>query len=211
MNLDDAKALWSSDPDSPDPDSSNHESTDSDMSAETLSDSEILHLVQTQSDAFDRKIRQRDWRESIAAVVVALFFGALAWLESSLLVTAGTLLIVAGCVFIFWHLRRTRTRFAAPESAEPVKQRLLRERDKLDAQIRLLKSVLWWYIMPLLTGVLLVTVGDNGWSTFTIVYGSVVIVGAVGIYMMNQRAVRNDLIPRRERLSELLDQVQEDS
>ena len=211
MNLDDAKALWSSDPDSPNPDSSNHESTDSDMSAETLSDSEILRLVQTQSDAFDREIRRRDWIESIAAAAAALFFGALAWLESSLLVTAGGLLIVAGCVFIFWHLRRTRTQFAAPESAEPVKQRLLRERDKLDAQIRLLKSVLWWYILPLLIGLLLVTVGDNGWSTFTFVYGSGAIALNVGIYIMNQRAVRNDLRPRRERLSELLDQVKEDS
>ncbi|NBB84610.1 MAG: hypothetical protein GVY12_00075 [Bacteroidetes bacterium] len=181
------------------------------MSAKTLSDSEILRLVQTQSDAFDREIRQRDWTESIAAVVVALFFGILGWLESSLLVTAGTLLIVAGCVFIFWHLRCTRKRFAAPKSAEPVKQRLLRERDKVDAQIHLLTSVLWWYIIPLLTGLLLVTVGDNGWSTFTFVYGSAAIVGAIGIYIMNQRAVRNDLRPRRERLRELLEQVKESS
>jgi Flp pilus assembly protein TadB len=206
MNLDDAKALWSSDPHP-----SDHEPADSEMSAKTLSDSEILHLVQRQSDAHDRKIRQRDWTESIAAAVVALFFGALAWLESSLLVTAGALLIIAGCVLIPWHLQRTRKRFAAPKSAEPVKQRLLRERDKLDTQIRLLKSVLWWYIAPLLAGLLLVTVGDNGWSTFTFVYGSVVIVGAVGIYMMNQRTVRNDLRPRRERLRELLEQVKESS
>ena len=211
MNLDDAKALWSSDPDFPDPDSSDHEPADSDRSAKTLSDSEILHLVQTQSDAYDRQIRQRDWTESIAAALVALFFGALAWLESSVLVTAGALLIVAGCVFIPWHLQRTRTRFAAPKAAEPVKQRLLRERDKVDAQIRLLQSVLWWYIAPVLSGLLLVTVGDNGWSTFTLVYGSVVIAGAIGIYVMNQRAVRTDLRPRRERLRELLEQVKESS
>jgi len=211
MTLDDAKALWSSDPDFLDPDSPDHEPADSGMSAKTLSDSEILHLVQTQSDAYDREIRQRDWTESIAAAVVALFFGALAWLESSLLVTAGALLSIAVCVFIPWHLQRTRKRFAAPKSAEPVKQRLLRERDKVDAQIGLLQSVLWWYIAPVLSGLLLVTVGDNGWSTFTLVYGSVVIAGAIGIYVMNQRAVRNDLHPRRERLDELLEQVKESS
>lgn len=82
-----------------------------------------------------------------------------------------------------------------------------RECAKIDAQIRLLSSVLWWYIAPLLAGLLLMTVGDNGWSVFTFVYGTVVIAGAAAIYVMNQRAVERDLRPRRETLTQLLNQV----
>ena len=166
MNLDDAKALWTSD----------HEPTDETMSTRTLSDSEILRLVQEQSEAFDQKIRRRDLLESIAAVAVCLFFGWLAWDDPSPLVTAGSLIIVGGSALIFGRLRWARARFANA---------------------------------PLLIGLLLVTVGDNGWSAFTFVYGTVVLLGAGWIYVLNQRAVRRSLRPRRAELTHLLDQVEE--
>jgi Flp pilus assembly protein TadB len=199
MNLDDAKALWSSD----------NEPTDETMSTRTLSDSEILRLVQEQSEAFDQKIRRRDLLESIAAVAVCLFFGWLAWDDPSPLVTAGSLIIVGGSALIFGRLRWTRARFANAPADQLVKQRLQHERAKVDAQIRLLESVLWWYIAPLLIGLLLVTVGDSGWSAFTFVYGTVVLLGAGWIYVLNQRAVRRSLRPRRAELTHLLDQVEE--
>jgi hypothetical protein len=199
MNLDDAKALWSSD----------NEPTDDTMSTHTLSDSDILRLVKEQSEAFDKKIWRRDLLESIAAVAVFLFFGWLAWHDPSQLVRAGSLIIMGGSTLIFWRLRRVRTRFADVSAGQPVKQMLQQERAKVDAQIRLLESVLWWYIAPLLVGLLLVTVGDSGWSTFTFVYGAVVLLGATGIYVLNQRAVRRSLRPRRKELTRLLKQVDE--
>ena len=197
MNLDDARALWSSD----------NEPTDTDMSTQSLSQSELLQQVKAQSAAFDRRVRQRDWTESVTAVAVSVFFGWLAWHDPSTLVTAGALLVVAGSALIFVRLRYARTRFADPPANEPVRQRLERERAKVDAQIRLLSSVLWWYIAPLLAGLLLMTVGDNGWSAFTFVYGTGAIAGAAAIYVMNQRAVARDLRPRRAKLSRLLDQL----
>jgi Flp pilus assembly protein TadB len=201
MNLDDAKALWTSD----------HEPTDETMSTRTLSDSEILRLVQEQSEAFDQKIRRRDLLESIAAVAVCLFFGWLAWDDPSPLVTAGSLIIIGGSALIFGRLRWARMRSADAPTDQPVTQRLQHEREKTDAQIRLLESVLWWYIAPLLVGLLLVTVGDNGWSAFTFIYGTVVLLGAGWIYVLNQRAVRRSLRPRREKLTRLLNQVSEET
>jgi hypothetical protein len=56
---------------------------------------------------------------------------------------------------------------------------------------------------------LLITIGDNGWSAFTVGYGTVVLLFAAGIYVLNQRAVRTDLRPRREELTRLLGQVEE--
>jgi len=201
MNLDDAKALWSS----------NNEPTDEPMATHSLSDSDILRLVKEQSEAFDKKIWRRDLLESIAAVAVFLFFGWLAWHDPSPLVTAGSLIIMGGSALIFGRLRRTRTRFADAPADQPVKRMLQQERAKVDAQIRLLGSILWWYIAPLLIGLLLVTVGDNGWSAFTFIYGTVVLLGAAWIYVLNQRAVRRSLRPRREELTRLLDQVEEDA
>jgi len=197
MNLDDAKALWSSD----------NEPTDDTMSTHTLSDSDILRLVKEQSKAFDKKIWRRDLLESAAAAAVFLFFGWLAWHDPSWPVRSGALTVMGGSALIFWHLRRTRTRFADAPTDQPVKQMLQHERAKVGAQIRLLESVLWWYIAPLVIGLLLVTVGDNGWSTFTFVYGTIALLGSAVIYALNQRAVRRSLRPRHEELTRLLDQV----
>jgi len=204
MNLDDAKDLWSS---AHDP--SAHESDTDSMSTQTLSESELLRLVRERSEAFDQKIQRRDLLESVAAAAVFLFFGWLAWHDPSPLVTAGSLIIMGGSALIFWRLRRARTRFPEASADQPVSQMLRQERAKVDAQIRLLESILWWYIAPLLIGLLLVTVGDNGWSTFTLVYGAVALAGAAGIYVLNQRAVRTDLKPRRAELTRLLKQVEE--
>lgn len=199
MNLDDAKTLWSSD----------NEPMRDDRSAQTLSNADIVRLVKKQSDAFDQKIRRRDLLESVAAVAVLLFFGWLAWHDPSRLVQAGSLIIMGGSALIFWRLRRARTRFADAPADRPVKQMLRHERAKVDAQIHLLESVLWWYIAPLAVGVLLVTIGDNGWSGFTIGYAVVVVLGSAIIYALNQRAVRRSLQPRREELTHLLDQIDE--
>jgi Flp pilus assembly protein TadB len=199
MNLDDAKALWSSD----------NEPMRDDMSAQTLSNADIVRLVKKQSDAFDQKIRRRDLLESVAAVAVFLFFGWLAWHDPSWLVRSGALIVMGGSTLIFWRLRRARTHFANASMDQPIKQMLRQERAKVDAQIHLLESILWWYIAPLVVGLLLVTVGDNGWSTFTFVYGTIVLLGSAVIYALNQRAVRRSLRPRREELTRLLDQVKE--
>ena len=197
MNLDDAKDLWSS---------TNEPDTDS-MSAHTLSESELLRLVKDKADAFDKKIWRRDLIESIAALAVFVFF---AWMlrDPSWLVRIGALMVMGGSALIYWKLRRARTRHDDPSLDRPVADVLRTERAKVDDQIRLLETVLWWYIGPLVAGILLITVGDSGWSWFTLVYSSVVLAGSVAIYALNQRAVRTDLKPRRAELTRLLEQVE---
>lgn len=197
MNLDDAKALWSSEPE-PDADA---------MSTHTLSKSEILRLVKEQSAAFDKKIRRRDLLESIAAAVVFLLF---AWelRDPSWIVRIGAVIVMAGSVSVFWRLRRARSRHAHRSPDRPVAEVLRDEVAKLDAQIHLLETVLWWYIAPIALGVLMVAVGHNGWTWFTAIHSAVVVLGSAGIYVLNQRAVHRDLQPRRAALRRLLDQAE---
>lgn len=202
MNLDerleDAKARWQS----------HDESYEGESAESPMSEAQILNLVKQQSKAFDAKIRRRDRRESIAAVLVFLFF-SLMLLDPSWMVRAGALIVMASSAFVYWTLRRTRTRHATSQPGRPVADVLRAERTKVEAQIRLLENILWWYIAPLAIGVVLVVAGDEGASWFTFGYAAfVVILGGV-IYYLNQRAVRRDLRPRREELTRLLQQVEE--
>ena len=55
----------------------------------------------------------------------------------------------------------------------------------------------------------LVVAGDEGASWFTLGYAAFVVALSGAIYYLNQRAVRRDLRPRREKLAHLLRQIAE--
>lgn len=194
MTLDDWKDTWQA----------------ADESAESaLSDEDLLRLVKEQSKAFDQKIRRRDRREGIAAALVALLFSTML-LDPSWLVRIGALIVIGSSAFVYWTLRRARTGYAPPSLDQPVAAAIRTEREKVDEQIRLLKTVLWWYLLPPGVGLLLVVVGDAGLSWFTLGYGVGVALLGGGIYYFNQRKVRAHLRPRRKELTRLLRQVEEE-
>lgn len=198
MNLDDAKELWTAeqDPDTPA------------MTTSTLSDTELLTLVKEKAESFDRRIWRRDLWESIAAVAVILFFG---WLlqDPSWWVRAGALTVMAGSGYVFWRLRRARTRYDAPSPDRPVAEVIRIQRAKVEEQIHLLDTILWWYLGPIVVGTLLIIYGSHGWAWLTLIQTAVVLLITAGIYALNQRGRRCTFEPRREELTRLLKQVEE--
>lgn len=201
MNLDDAKDLWTSEQDSPPPPMSTH----------SLSDDELLRLVKEKAEAFDTRIWRRDLLESIAAIAVFLFFGWVLLQDPSWWTRSGALLVMAGSAYVFWRLRRARTRYAAPSADRPVAEVLRTERAKVEEQIQLLENILWWYLAPIVLGALLIVFGSNGWSWATLIQSVVVLLIAGGIYVLNQRGRRCTYEPRREKLTHLLEQVEENA
>jgi hypothetical protein len=176
-----------------------------------LSDDEILALVHTRSRRLQRQIRFRDWREVIASAVVALMI-APAVTRGPMLARLAALEILAGLVLVAFRLWRARrlTAKSGIDVALPVTSALHAELQQIDAQIGLLESVAWWYVIPLLGGsVLLVAAwhGRGGWL-FTLGYTVFAALMSWGIIAMNQRAARQTLQPRREDIVRLLAQIQ---
>ncbi|TVR61019.1 MAG: hypothetical protein EA422_13030 [Gemmatimonadales bacterium] len=77
-------------------------------------------------------------------------------------------------------------------------------------QIRLLQSVLWWYVLPLLMGVILVFGGAMGPGLATALYSVGLAVFGAGVYWLNQQAVRLELLPRYRELDTLVRQFAEE-
>ncbi len=172
------------------------------------SDDALLAMVQDRSEEMDRQIRRRDRRETIAAAVVALLVLP-ALVGPSWLSRVGAAIMIVGCVVTVLRLARARRgRDEAERVAVPVARMLRARLERVDAQVRLLRSVVWWYIAPFAVGPVLIVAGSEGlrWPTF--VYGTVVAVLAVVIYVLNQRAVRQDLLPEREELARMLREVE---
>lgn len=195
MNLDDARELWQSDDGS---------------GGARGPDAATIALVRDQSRALDRTVRRRDLREIVACVVVAAFFAPVL-LHPVWLSRAGAAVVIGACVLIAVKLRRARRAHPEPPADASIVALLTAERARVEAQARLLGSVLWWYILPLVLGIALAFAGMRGWGWLTLGYTAAVVTLSWGIHYLNRRAVQDHFEPRREELDRLLRQIREET
>lgn len=139
---DDLECLWKTQP------------LDKSMKGEEMRD-----LVLKKINAFDRKIRMRNIREIGGAAVVGLFFLFLAWVQHGWIGRLGDLIVVAGALWIIYYIRRYGTEPAdpLPDQSETSYRKALAL--KYEHQIRLLRSVKFWYLLPMYIGLLINTIG----------------------------------------------------
>ncbi len=112
------------------------------------------------------------------------------------------------------QIRRRRV-----ESGEPLREWVEKSLAEVRRQIRLLRSVLWWSLLPLgLPGA--VFLGQMAWDWRSLGWAMVAVPGVVfaggaivfwGVYRMNRDAIRTDLKPRQKELEALLARLGEES
>jgi hypothetical protein len=152
---------------------------------------------------------RRDAIETIAAVVVIIIFGQYLYLAPAgqVISKVGAGFLIGWSLFIIYNLHRTRTKPASLDA--PVREFCRTELGRLDRQIQLLRSVLWWYIAPCMLGVNVMFVGMAGLSIASLVYCIATLLLAWGLYVLNQRAVAKELMPARNELAGLLSQLED--
>ena len=119
----------------------------------------MLTIAMERANRFDRTIKARNIRECLAAALVTVFFAFVAWKSPDALVRAGNILIAASGAWIIFYMLRFGREAPAPQpdqSLADFQQALLR---KYDHQIRLLKNVKYWYLLPMYVGLILVDAG----------------------------------------------------
>lgn len=116
-----------------------------------------LDNIRKNADVFQTQIRRRNLREIVAAAVVLLVFGFYTWVLPGWTIKTGSVLVMVGTLCIIWQLRRRASAVSLRESSgmallEFHRQQLVRQRDAA-------KSVAWWYIGPVIPGVVMMTLG----------------------------------------------------
>ena len=119
----------------------------------------MLAFVQRKTRGFDRMITMRNWMECIVSGAVAANFAFFAFKAHNTLVRAGCLLIAASAGWIVFYILRYGK---GPSTVDPSLNLMgyaqaLAER--YDYQIRLLKSVKYWYVLPPYLGLVVGTAG----------------------------------------------------
>ena len=120
----------------------------------------MLARAIARADRFDHTIQVRNWIESGAAALVTVIFGMMAWHAPNALSIVGNALISASGVWIAFYMLRYGRAVSDPppdRSLADYGQALLR---KYDHQIRLLRNVKYWYLLPPYVGLLLTSAGN---------------------------------------------------
>lgn len=181
--------------------------------------SALTKLILREQRTWSHLLLCRDIREVVVCCLVIPFC-----LYSAIKMDLFTMYLVAGgalFVGVFFIVDRLLQRHRQPRQDQPLVEFIKRSIDQNDHQIWLLRNVFWWYLLPPGIGVaaflsyIFYELLHDGFSwqselwAVLFVAGVALMCGLVfwGAYWLNQRAVRDVLEPRKQELSELLDEL----
>ena len=156
-----------------------------------------------------RTLFRRDMIEMIAALVVLFFFGRMLFRVDNWVSQLGAVVVLAGTVNAMYQLNRRRL-YKKPLSIDcAVKEYLHSEKEANEFQIGLLKSIAWWYIIPLMIGANLVFVGSI--KVILLILGYLIVTLLLGwlVYRINQSAIKKQFLPIQVELEKLLQDLED--
>lgn len=139
-----------------------------------------IEKLRAKGDAFERKIRRRNLREYAAGLIVLFcfgwitLFGPLPWTPAVIppnLIRLGAGLIMVGTVVAMWQLHR-RTSPLTSSAVSGLTSVLDHQRRQLVRQRDALSDIFFWYMLPLLPGLVVMMlaplalspeIGSPGW------------------------------------------------
>lgn len=156
----------------------------------------------------DRDVQRRDFREYLAACFCIAFFGWRAAIADDFWVRAGALIVVFGSMFIILWSRRAMLpgRRQTFTNDLPMVQFCARELEKVNAQVRLLESVWWWYVAPTIVGVLVMTLAEPRPLALRLAVAALVLGVGLAIHWVNVTTARTHLHPLRNDVERVLRQ-----
>lgn len=120
---------------------------------------EMLEIVEKRMQKFDRMITMRNRLECIAAAAVVIFFTWTAFHTPNVVMKGGSLVVAGGAAWIIFYMLRYGKAKPAVDPSDNLANYTQALVGRYDHQIRLLKSVKYWYLLPMYIGLLIMSVG----------------------------------------------------
>jgi len=161
--------------------------------------------------SFERKIRWRNLREYLAALLVLPFFLAGQSHARGALDRAGMLVLAGACVWTVVYLWLKHRREQRPQEELSIQEYRERLIGGYDRQIQLLKQAKYWYVLPFYAGFLPLSAGGivREWekrqslSWFNLLMPLVFTVACGAIWYLNEVYGVRKLREERRRVEEL--------
>jgi len=187
----------------------------------TIDSNILLKQVERNKRSFELSILFRDFIEVTIAIILFLFFTYVGYKSNAW--PAFLLALVSLGVAGFFVVDRLIQKRKQPKAAEILTDCIQTSLYQINHQIWLLKNVLWWYLLPPGVGIAIfmgyiafVEVSRDGisesigWLSFISGYLIFCFFFFWGVYWLNQRAVRKELLPRKEELEQILKSLKSD-
>ncbi|MGD0300854.1 MAG: hypothetical protein ABSE86_27535 [Bryobacteraceae bacterium] len=157
--------------------------------SEAINQRELLSELQRRSRSFDRRNRRRDLVDIVAMlIIIVVYFWFALHAGNTLERVADVWLVVSAGWFIFYVRRYARiSRKPVPEQTLGAYRQALVER--YDSQIRLAKSVKYFFVLPMWLGQMLFNLAYwmNGGKNFKFVMVTIVVTaGNVLVWWLNE-------------------------
>ena len=168
--------------------------------------SRLMIDMQSSLDRFHRAIRNRDIAETIAAIIVIPVFAYYAYIIPHVLTKIASVLIALWAVYVVTKLREARKSQPGAFTAT-YQEYLYKTKEYLIVQKKLLDTVLYWYLIPGFILILLFLAGFMGVPekhNYIIRMGTSSFVLGIFVYILNRRAVKKRIMPRLEKVDELI-------
>lgn len=161
------------------------------------SEHEVLMLINNKMISFEKDIKTRDRGEFIASALVIIAFGILFFVMSSVISKIGCIVIILSTFFIAYKLKKNQPNKIEDKRSRnhTIRQHLKQELKNVQKQKALLTNIVWWYIAPPCLGLFLFTIGTTWYNTAKIIYLLLLVLMAVAVWYLNQRAVTRRFDP----------------
>ena len=171
---------------------------------------EVVLSLQQELEKFEKRIRIRDIREIVIGIAVIIFFGVALLNVPYPGAKIGAAIIIVGCINIIYRLRRAQKQRPSENPLQDIRSNLLREKEKIETQISLLKTVWRWYLLPLMVGVILFYVSFPQPITAKVLYVAAVCLLYGGIWWVNHYAANRYLLPLQNKVEKMLNELNEE-
>ncbi|MEM9648535.1 MAG: hypothetical protein AAF969_08640 [Bacteroidota bacterium] len=180
--------------------------------------SKLMLDVQSKLNSFDRAVKRRDFIEIGVALVMIPFFLYQVYKQPNALAKFGAICIVAYILFVVYKLLKVKKE--KPSESSSYLEYLKESKSYLEKQMRLIDTVLYWYILPGLIGCTIMMVGildlvNKPWQEIIRIkkiWMALSIFTAVGVFTfwLNKRGVKKEFIPRLEKVDKLIRLMEEE-
>ncbi len=154
-----------------------------------------LKEMNQQIKKFEKTIAARNNREIGAAILVIVGFGYYALSIPAILGKLGSIWTIGYGIWIIYKLKKVAAKQPGFNIEHSIKQQLIDYQKYVKSEQRLLKNILYWYLLPGLPGMMLIMLGSRKeWGDLFFGF-SIIFIIFLAIYLLNKEAAEKQFTP----------------
>lgn len=159
---------------------------------------------------FEKTITTRNNKEIAVAIGLIITYSIFAYVKSEPLTRIGAILLLFYSFHVLYQLRKTAAKQPSFDVMANLKEQLVAYQAYVLEEQKLYKNVLYWYLLPMLPGLILFLIGSGINLIASIIYfGVIVPIGFTLVYYFNQKAVKKLTKPLLADIAKTLKSLEE--